>query len=105
MSEIRVTLTEPITVIDTKLTELIFRTPRGRDLIGLPDPRVDRAGWALLLAAACLTNAPKDTILDLPADEAMRMAQEVVVALGPTIPENSSTDISSVPGAGVTSGS
>ncbi len=101
MSTFEVPLTEPIKVIDTMISTLIFTQPKGRHLIGLPDPETDKVGWSLMLASRCVTNVPSDVVLDLDAGEAVRIGTQVALRV-PTKRAPSSTDTSSAPAAGET---
>jgi hypothetical protein len=104
MNTFKVPLTAPLKIIDTMIIEFEFRQPLGRDLIGAPDPQTDKTGWALTIAARCVTNAPASAVLDLPSGEAAIMAKEVASRI-PTTLASSSTSTSSAPAPGGTSGS
>ncbi len=100
---IEVILSAPITVIDQTVDRIQFRPAVGRDLIGLPNPAEDPAGWGIGLANRTATNVPPGTVLGLPMPDAFACGRAVAEPMAPTTPASSSTDTSSAPAGGTIS--
>ncbi len=100
-----VILSKPITVIDQQIDRIIFRAPKGRDLVGLPNFATDTLGALLVLAERLAMNVPGNVVSELPADDAFAVGRVIGELLNPTMPASSSTAISTWPAGGTTSAS
>lgn len=105
MNTFTIKLTEPLTVIDTKVDTLVFRHPTGEDLVEasvrLPNFNDNPVGVSLFLLGTCVTNAPAAAVRGLPAGELLRMAPEMARRI-PMTRVPSSIDTSSAPASGTT---